>query len=179
MKKIILVLISLSTCFLVGFACYSKSSYLPMIGLKDLDSKNPVVSYDVAEYKQYYYYNDSMDLDSLMNHSDAVVEVSCLNYGKQTAYSILRNCKVKRIIKGENIKKEGHIYIYEPTYISPYDEYPLVNGYINMKIHHTYILFLKKVNAPSSAPSMYSNAYYLTSHNMANIDRGIMYRLLK
>lgn len=172
MKKIILVLISLSTCFMVGFAGYSKSSYLPMIGLKDLNSNNPVVSYDAGPYKQYYYYNDSMDLDSLMNHSDAVVEVSCLNYGKQTAYSILRNCKVKRIIKGENIKKEGHIYIYEPTYISPYDEYPLVNGYINMKIHHTYILFLKKVNAPSRAPSMYSNAYYLTSPQYGKYRQG-------
>lgn len=96
---------------MVGFACYSKSSYLPMIGLKNLDSKNPVVSYDAGKYKQYYYYNDSMDLDSLMNHSDAVVEVSCLNYGNQTAYSILRNCKVKKIIKGENIKKKA-IFIF-------------------------------------------------------------------
>ena len=69
MKKIILVLLSLSTCFMVGFAGYSKSSYLPIIGLKDLNSNNPEVSYDAGPYKQYYYYNDSMDLDSLMNAS--------------------------------------------------------------------------------------------------------------
>lgn len=148
---------------MIIYAHYSKSTNLPMIGLKDLKNYNPIVEYDETQYDEYYYYNDEMNYTDLLNNSDLVVEVSCQDNGEQMAYSMLRDCKVEKVIKGNEILEKDNIFIYEPSYITPYNDWAIVNGYINMEKNEKYFLFLKKVNAPQIAPPMYSEAYYLAS----------------
>lgn len=58
---------------------------------------------------------------------------------------------------------DDYLYVFEPSYFSPYDEISIVNGYINMQNDKTYLLFLKKVNAPENVKEIYSKGYYLTS----------------
>lgn len=163
MKKLIVLLIVLSTCFMIIYAYYTKSTYLPMIKLSELEQYNLAIEYDTSDYNQYFYYNDQMSYDDLMKESDLVVEITCLDSGEQMAYSTLRYCKIERILKGNQDLVNQNIYIYEPSYIMPYNTISITNGYINMYNNQQYVFFLKKVNAPQSTQSKYSQGYYPVS----------------
>lgn len=161
MKKILIGIISLCIVTMTGFSLYVKNSYESLLSIAQLDAATVRVSYDPSDYSEFYYYNQDITLDDLERNSDIVVEVVCSDLGVQRAYSTLRNCEIKKVIRGKC--ESESIYIYEPSYVMPYNEIAITNGYINMKENESYILFLKKVNAPKGVDKEYSNGYYLTS----------------
>lgn len=146
---------------MIGFSIFVKNSYEPLLNLSEIDNSKVRVSYDYAEYDQYLYYNQNMTYEELKNNSDIIIEVKCIDEGTEKAYSTLRKCEVIKVLNG-NYSNEI-IYIYEPSYMSPFNEISITNGYINMNRNKNYILFLKKVNAPESVSKEYSQGYYPTS----------------
>lgn len=161
MKKFLIAIIFLVVISMIGFSLFVKGSYEPLLTLAEINDNKVRVSYEYAEFDEYFYYDQNMTYEELKNNSDIVIEVKCLDEGMQKAYSTLRKCEVIKVISGNC--SDDNIYIYEPSYMLPYEQVAIINGYINMKKNNNYILFLKKVNAPNNVSEEYSKAYYPTS----------------
>lgn len=161
MKKLLIALIILVTVAMAGFAIYVKDSNKRLLSLSEVQAKNCYIGYEYSEFDQYYYYSDLMNYESLKENSDLIVEVTCRDQGSQRMQCILRKCSVNKIISGDY--DEDYLYLYEPSFVSPFDYIEVINGYLNMKEGQTYIVFLKKVNAPNDVNDEYSKGYYLTS----------------
>lgn len=161
MKKFLIAIIFLIVISMIGFSIYVNDSYEPLLSLSEIDNFKVRISYEYAEFDEYLYYNQDMTYEKLKNNSDIVVEVKCLDDGIQKAYSTLRKCEVVNVLSGDC--SDENIYIYEPSYMLPFNEISIINGYINMNKNKSYILFLKKVNAPENVSEVYSKGYYPTS----------------
>lgn len=160
MKKLLAFVIISSILIMTLFSFYVKNTYESLPNLKNVNTSKIRVSYDASEYSQYIY-DENISYDTLKENSDLIVEVKCVDYGQQHAYSILRKCQIKKVIYGAYT--DDYLYVYEPSYFLPHDEISIVNGYINMHNDKVYLLFLKKVNAPKNVNEIYSKGYYLTS----------------
>lgn len=161
MKKILIGLIVLVTAAMVGFAKYVKASNIPVLSLNEVKERNCKLAYEYGDFSELYFYSDSMNYMALSENSDLIVEVTCLDQGSQRALSVLRKCSISKVIEGNY---EGDcLYLYEPSFVSPYNYINVMNGYLNMQEGQTYIVFLKKVNAPDNANEEFSKGYHLTS----------------
>lgn len=159
-KKFTISIIIISISTMIFLSLYVKKTYIPIDNLKDANYSQLRISYDETNYSQFLYKKE-MTYDLLKNNSDLVVEVECMDYGKQYAYSILRKCKIKKVIHGQFNNK--YLYVFEPSYFLPHNDISITNGYINMKKNNNYFIFLKKVKTPKNTNKIYDNSYYPTS----------------
>jgi len=88
-------------------------------------------------------------LKELEDESEYICKVKQLNNKKHQNKTILSECEVLNVYKGDDILQGQHIYVYEPSYFDFNSGFYFVfDGYNLMLIDHEYILFLNKKRFP-------------------------------
>jgi hypothetical protein len=145
MKKLLLVLNVLCILVMCGWTYAAKRSFKPAYTLDDVYNRNAHVSFDESSMT-----HKKTSYSKLYESSDLIVKGVCKKVEGYRLESVLREFQVSKLYKG---KCGEFIDIYEPSSPTAWQQYFVIDGYLNMENNHEYVLFLKKCK--------YQNKYYI------------------
>ena len=145
MKKFLLVLNVLCILSMCVWTFIAKQSFKPIDTLETVKSHNDFVCLDTSYIK-----HPQTSYSKLYESSDLIVKGVCKKVEGYHLESVLREFQISKVYKG---KCGEFIDIYEPSSPTAWQQYSVIDGYLNMENKHEYVLFLKKCK--------YQNNYYI------------------
>ncbi len=158
----------------IEYKKFFETSMYNYIGSEDSNNWTLEISYEHDLGLEGYFIDENIkSIDDLKKYSDYILIVSNETEPFIRGNSIINDCIINKVIKGDNIFTGDHINIYDLVYSLNKLSTNYIGGNTPLKIGDRYIVFLKKTTSASI-----NNAYVFSSVKYGRVslneNRGIL-----